>query len=206
MGDFLLGGWTMMAEGCPVCHTPLVWDRRRTGDIYCATCQLQCVKEGSAILQIGADKEDSVESENDGATPAVDSPQASCTLTSPSNDTSTTPSSSPSISAPAPSPSVSVPSSSPQPTPHAVSQPFGSLPEVPSSPDAGETSPLPFDNFTQHITFSMHVVGSKMADLTKKLTMNNNTPTDEHTIAKNLQQYAETQRSLLELHNVLRKS
>jgi len=37
MGDLLLGGWTMLAEGCPTCHVPLMRDPSSQEDV-CVEC------------------------------------------------------------------------------------------------------------------------------------------------------------------------
>lgn len=46
MVDMLRGGAVMLAESCPVCHTPLF--KLKTGEIYCAACEKKVliVKEG----------------------------------------------------------------------------------------------------------------------------------------------------------------
>jgi len=52
LGDYVLRGWTLMAEGCPMCYTPLVGDRRSTQRIYCVNCDCDCKKEGEEIVMI----------------------------------------------------------------------------------------------------------------------------------------------------------
>ena len=46
MVDMLRGGAVMLAETCPVCHTPLF--KLKSGEVYCATCEKRViiVREG----------------------------------------------------------------------------------------------------------------------------------------------------------------
>jgi len=56
MVDLLRSGAVMLAETCPVCHTPLF--KLKSGDVYCAACEKKVliVKEGEAgefkVLQL----------------------------------------------------------------------------------------------------------------------------------------------------------
>ena len=55
MVDLLRSGATMLADVCPVCHTPLF--KLKSGEIYCATCEKKVliVKEGeeeTKLLQV----------------------------------------------------------------------------------------------------------------------------------------------------------
>jgi len=46
LGGYLLRGWTLMAESCPICKNILLKDKR-SNQIYCAICNKYCIYQES---------------------------------------------------------------------------------------------------------------------------------------------------------------